>query len=116
MSAGPRPSGSTTTRHACSLLPAGDPSGLAGRILAHLEAAGTREDDLPDIALCEPDSAPLASLVAAADAVLIHPGEAERPELCRRARRLVHATPEGLLDYAAQFRADARVTESAATS
>jgi hypothetical protein len=27
----------------------------------------------------------------------------------------VHATPEGLLDYAAQVRADAQVTESAAT-
>jgi glycosyltransferase involved in cell wall biosynthesis len=96
-------------------LPAGDPSELAGRILAHLEAAGHSEDDLPDIALCEPDSASIASLVAAADAVLIHPDEADRPELCRRARRLVHATPEGLLDYAAQVRADAQVTESAAT-
>jgi glycosyltransferase involved in cell wall biosynthesis len=94
-------------------LPEGDPGALAGRILAHLEAAGHSEDELPDIALCEPDSATIASLVAAADAVLIHPDDAQRPELCRRARRLVYATPEGLLDYAASIRAGDQVTESA---
>jgi glycosyltransferase involved in cell wall biosynthesis len=96
-------------------LPAGNPAELAGRILAHLEAAGHSEDELPDIALCELESASVASLVAAADAVLVHPDEAERPELCRRARRLVYATPEGLLDYAASIRADHHVSESAAT-
>jgi glycosyltransferase involved in cell wall biosynthesis len=82
-------------------LPAGDPTALAGRILARLEAAGISEDQLPDLALCEPDSVSLASLVAAADAVLLDPTSISRPELTRRARRLLHATPEGLLDYAA---------------
>jgi glycosyltransferase involved in cell wall biosynthesis len=82
-------------------LPAGDPSALAARILARLEAAGHAEYALPDLALCEPESVSLASLVAAADAVLVDAPSAERPELCRRARRVVAATPEGLLDYAA---------------
>jgi glycosyltransferase involved in cell wall biosynthesis len=82
-------------------LPAGDPAALAVRILARLEAAGHREADLPDLALCEPDSVALASLVAAADAVLVDVAQAERPELCRRARRIVRATADELLDYAA---------------
>ena len=85
-------------------LPAGDPSELAGRILARLQAAGLAEDELPDLALCEPDSASLASLVAAADAVLVDPSDAGRPELTRRARRVLLAVPEDLLDYAAALR------------
>jgi glycosyltransferase involved in cell wall biosynthesis len=85
-------------------LPAGDPSELAARILGRLSAAGLADDDLPDLALCEPDSASLASLVAAADAVLVDPGDAGRPELTRRARRVLLAEPEQLLDYAAAVR------------
>ncbi|HEX6458945.1 MAG TPA: glycosyltransferase [Thermoleophilaceae bacterium] len=94
-------------------LPAGDPAVLAGRILARLEAAGHSEHALPDLALCEPDSVTLASLVAAADAVLVDPASAGRPELCRRARRVLHATPEGLLDYAASVRGEAPVAQVA---
>ena len=97
-------------------LPAGDPAALAGRILARLEAAGHREDTLPDLALCEPESVTLASLVAAADAVLVDPASAARPELCRRARRVLDATPEGLLDYAASVRGDAAVAETRVAS
>jgi glycosyl transferase family 1/glycosyl transferase family 4 len=81
-------------------LPAGDPAALAARILARLEAAGHGEAELPDLALCEPESVSVASLVAAADAVLVDAARANRPELCRRARRVVPATAEGLLDYA----------------
>jgi hypothetical protein len=86
-------------------LPGGDPSELAGRILGRLTAAGRAEDSLPDLALCEPDSVSLASLVAAADAVLVEPASAGRPELTRRARRVLMATAEDLLDYAAEIRA-----------
>ncbi len=81
-------------------LPSGDAAELAGRIVARLEAAGHEEADLPDLALCEPDSVSVASLVAAADAVLVDASQLDRPELCRRARRIVPATAEGLLDYA----------------
>jgi glycosyltransferase involved in cell wall biosynthesis len=79
-------------------LSAGDPAELAGRILGRLTAAGHSEDTLPDLALCEPESVSLASLVAAADAVLVDPASADRPELTRRARRVLEASPEGLLD------------------
>jgi len=92
----------------------GDPGELAGRIMARLQAAGLAEDNLPDLALPEPDSVSLASLVAAADAVLVEPASAGRPELSRRARRLIVAAPEDLLDYAAEIRE--RVADSAVTS
>jgi hypothetical protein len=88
--------------------PAGEPNAIAARILARLEAAGHSEDTFPDLAVCDPDGATLASLVAAADAVLVDPGSAPRPELRRRARRLLEATPEGLLDYAAGVKAESR--------
>jgi glycosyltransferase involved in cell wall biosynthesis len=87
-------------------LPDGDPAELAGRVLGRLQAAGISEDDLPDLALPEPESVTLASLVAAADAVLVDPASVGRPELSRRARRLL-VTPEDLLDYAAGVRAPA---------
>jgi glycosyltransferase involved in cell wall biosynthesis len=92
----------------------GDPGELAGRIMARLQAAGLAEDNLPDLALPEPDSVSLASLVAAADAVLVEPASAGRPELSRRARRLIVAAPEDLLDYAAEI--CERVADSAVTS
>jgi glycosyltransferase involved in cell wall biosynthesis len=81
-----------------------DPAELAGRIMARLQAAELPEDNLPDLALPEPDSVSLVSLVAAADAVLVEPASAGRPELSRRARRLIVAGPEDLLDYAAEIR------------
>jgi hypothetical protein len=82
----------------------GDPAELAGRVLGRLQAAGLAEDELPDLALPEPSSVTLASLVAAAGAVLVDPGSNGRPELTRRGRRLL-VTPEDLLDYAAELRA-----------
>jgi len=83
---------------------------LGGRIMARLQAAGLDENDLPDLALPEPGSVTLASLVAAADAVLVEPASAGRPELSRRARRLIVAGPEDLLDYAAEIRSRVTVT------
>ena len=73
-------------------------------MLGRLQAAGLAEDELPDLALPEPSSVTLASLVAAAGAVLVDPGSNGRPELTRRAQRLL-VTPEDLLDYAAELRA-----------
>ena len=66
----------------------GDADAIGGRIMARL--AGRDEAALPDLALVVPSSAPLVALAASADAVLIDPG-AERPELVRRARRVVPA-------------------------
>ncbi|HEX4760053.1 MAG TPA: glycosyltransferase [Thermoleophilaceae bacterium] len=80
-------------------LAAGDAAGLAGRILARLESAGINEDELPDLALCEPDSAPLASLVAAADAVLVPETGPVGIELTRRARRVVVATSSDIESF-----------------
>jgi hypothetical protein len=85
----------------------GDPNALAERVLGRLHAAGHSDDDLPDLALPEPGSVSLASLVAGADAVLVDPASVGRPDLCRRARRVLEASPEGLLDYAAAVRSDA---------
>jgi glycosyltransferase involved in cell wall biosynthesis len=85
----------------------GDPNALAERVLGRLHAAGHSDHDLPDLALPEPGSVSLASLVAAADAVLVDPASVGRPDLCRRARRVLEASPEGLLDYAAAVRAEA---------
>jgi hypothetical protein len=87
-----------------------DPGELGGRIMARLQAAGLDEDNLPDLALPEPGSVSLASLVAAADAVLVEPASAGRPEVSRRARRLIVAVPEDLLDYAAEIRSRVAVT------
>jgi glycosyltransferase involved in cell wall biosynthesis len=85
-------------------LPAGDPAVLAGLVMSRLQAAGIPEDELPDLALPEPESVSLASMVAAADAVLVDPASIGRPEVSRRARRLL-VTPEDLLDYVAEVRA-----------
>jgi glycosyltransferase involved in cell wall biosynthesis len=64
-----------------------DAAELAEGILRALEQAGHSEENLPDLALCESGSAPIASLVAAADAVLLD-GKNDTPELTRRARAL----------------------------
>lgn len=88
-------------------IPSGDPSALAARVLSRLEAAGLSADELPDLALCEPESAPIHSLVAAADAVLLEPGRPGGPELTRRARGLLTATPDELSAYARQVRGEA---------
>ena len=72
----------------------GDADAIGGRVMARL--AGREESRLPDLALVVPSSAPLAALAASADAVLIDAGT-ERPELLRRARRVVPATDPAVL-------------------
>ena len=75
-----------------------DAAALAEGILSALERAGHSEDTMPDLALCDSADAPLASLVAAADAVLLD-GTNDSPELTRRARTLLTAVPSELADY-----------------
>jgi hypothetical protein len=69
----------------------GDADAIGGRIMAHL--AGRDESTLPDLALVVPSSVTLAALAASADAVLTDgpTDPAARPELLRRARRIVAA-------------------------
>jgi glycosyltransferase involved in cell wall biosynthesis len=81
----------------------GDAAELAEGILRALEQTGHSEESLPDLALCEADSVSVASLVAAADAVLLD-GTNERPELTRRARALLSAVPSELADFAEALR------------
>jgi len=77
----------------------GDAETLAARILARLEAAGHEPDALPDLALCPPGGAPLASLVLAADAVLVADPACAPPELVRRAARILAPDVGGLARY-----------------
>ena len=66
----------------------GDADAIGGRIMAHL--GGRDESALPDLALVVPSSVSLTALAASADAVLsATPDPASRPELLRRARRVV---------------------------
>jgi glycosyltransferase involved in cell wall biosynthesis len=69
----------------------GDADAIGARIMSRL--AGRDESTLPDLALVVPSSTPLTELGASADAVVtdgpIDP--AARPELLRRARRIVRA-------------------------
>ncbi len=69
----------------------GDADAIGGRIMARL--AGRDESALPDLALVVPSSVSLIALAASADAVLADgPADpASRPELLRRARRIVPA-------------------------
>jgi glycosyltransferase involved in cell wall biosynthesis len=73
-----------------------DPDELAPRILACLNATGVEERSLPDLMLCQADIA-LADLVAAADIVVVDMADRDRPELVRRALRVVGSDP-GALD------------------
>jgi glycosyltransferase involved in cell wall biosynthesis len=86
-----------------------DPAALAEGILRALERAGHSEDTLPDLALCESSDAPLASLVAAADAVLLD-GSNDSPELTRRARNLLTAVPSELAEYVEELRSPSLLT------
>jgi hypothetical protein len=65
-----------------------DPQDLAERILARLSDAGCAEESLPDLMLCEADIG-LADLVAAAHAVMVDEVDRGRPELVRRALRVL---------------------------
>jgi hypothetical protein len=69
----------------------GDADAIGGRIMARL--AGRDESQLPDLALVVPSSVSLAALATSADAVLIDGSTdpASRPELLRRARRILPA-------------------------
>jgi glycosyltransferase involved in cell wall biosynthesis len=74
-----------------------DADELAGRILQQLTGLGLDEALLPDLLLCRPDIR-LEDLVAAADAVVVDDGDRERPELLRRARRIVASDEVGLAE------------------
>jgi glycosyltransferase involved in cell wall biosynthesis len=72
-----------------------DPERLVERILARLAADGLDLEALPDLLMCGAQTTP-ADVLVAADAVLLDPGDAGRPELTRRAPRVVHAAPQAL--------------------
>jgi hypothetical protein len=84
-------------------VPDADAEALGGRIVASLGAAGCPADTLPDLALCPYSEASAIALAASADAVLADAGadRAARPDLYRRARRVIDGTPDGVRAYAA---------------
>jgi hypothetical protein len=79
---------------------------IGGRIVASLEAAGHAADELPDLALCPYSSASAIALAASADAVLADAAtdRSARPDLFRRALRVVDATPASLDALVAEWR------------
>jgi len=87
-------------------VPDHDPAEIAGRIIDRLEQAEHDTDALPDLALCEPGSAGLAELVARATAVFLAPEAPARPELTRRAARVIRSRDE-LVAFAAELHAHA---------
>ena len=87
-----------------------DPDELARQILSRLASAGLDEASLPDLMLCRPDIQ-LHDLGAAADAVLIDCADRSRPELVRRAQRLVATNSTALLELRAEL-----ITSSAGSS
>jgi glycosyltransferase involved in cell wall biosynthesis len=82
----------------------GDPAAVGAVVMARL--AGRDESALPDLALVEPSSVPLAALAASADAVLSDgpTDPAARPELLRRARQIVPADAGAIAAYADRMR------------
>ncbi len=72
-----------------------DPDALSVEIQLGLAERGVDLESLPDLMLCRP-SVGLADLVAAADAVLVADHDRHRPELTRRALRLVSPTADEL--------------------
>jgi hypothetical protein len=87
-------------------VPDAEAEALGGRIVAGLEAAGHPADSLPDLALCPHSEAPAIALAASADAVLADAGadRSARPDLFRRARRVIDATPGEVLAYSEETR------------
>ena len=67
----------------------GDTDAVGAAVMAHLD--GRDEATLPDLALVVPSTVTLAALAASADAVVVDgsPDATARPELLRRARRIV---------------------------
>jgi glycosyltransferase involved in cell wall biosynthesis len=72
-----------------------DADELAQTILQRLAALGRDSEALPDLMLCA-QQLDLNDIGAAADAVLVDHGDADRPELVRRALRVVTADVEGI--------------------
>jgi hypothetical protein len=87
-------------------VPDADAEAIGGRIVASLEAVGHAADELPDLALCPYSSASAIALAASADAVLADAAadRSGRPDLFRRAPRVVDATPESLDALVAEWR------------
>jgi glycosyltransferase involved in cell wall biosynthesis len=80
-----------------ALYVAGDADAIGRRVMARL--AERDQSSLPDLALLEPGSVSLVALAASTDAVLTDGSTdpASRPELLRRARRIVRTTdPESI--------------------
>jgi hypothetical protein len=77
-----------------------DPAAVTEHVGACLAATGIPEDALPDLALCTPGRS-LLSLVMGADAVLADPGD-NRPELVRRAARLVRGDERAIAAWRAE--------------
>jgi glycosyltransferase involved in cell wall biosynthesis len=87
-------------------VPDADAEAIGGRVVASLEAAGHAADTLPDLALCPFSEATAVALSASADAVLADAAtdRSARPDLFRRARRVVEANPESVRALVAEWR------------
>jgi glycosyltransferase involved in cell wall biosynthesis len=72
-----------------------DPDELAEMILQRLAALGRDPEVLPDLMLCRPHL-DLNDIGSAADAVLVDHCDSQRPELVRRALRVITADVEGV--------------------
>jgi hypothetical protein len=72
-----------------------DPDELARTILQRLAALGRDPEALPDLILCA-QQIDLSDIGAAADAVLVDHRDADRPELVRRALRVVTADADSI--------------------
>ena len=85
-------------------VPDADAEALGGRIVASLEAAGHPAGTLPDLALCPHSEATAVALAASADAVLVDQDAdpAVRPDLHRRAHRVVGGSAEAIRAFAAE--------------
>jgi glycosyltransferase involved in cell wall biosynthesis len=84
-----------------------DADSLASRILERLAAGGRDPESLPDLMLCRP-SISLLDLTAAAEAVLVDACDRHRPELVRRALRVVSADAGSMLALRAVLIGDQR--------
>ena len=83
-----------------------DPEALAEQIMVRLAEAGLDPQLLPDLMLCRPEIQ-LQDLVAAAVVVLVDESQRSRPELVRRALRVVAPDPASLLGLRAELISDA---------